>query len=99
MTMKSPLHPGCIVQMAIEGLNRSVSEVASEPGISRQQLYNVMNGKSAVTPEMAIRLEQSFGSAADTWLRMQAAYDLAKVRELASGIRIERLVPKDTAAD
>jgi len=49
--------------------------------ITRQQLHNVMQGSSAVTPEMALGFERAFGGAADIWLRMQAAYDLAQARK------------------
>jgi addiction module HigA family antidote len=42
--------------------------------ITRQQLHNVMQGRSAVTPGMALRFEKAFGGSADLWLRMQAAY-------------------------
>jgi addiction module HigA family antidote len=50
-------------------------------------------GRSAVTPEMAVRLEKALGSTADTWLRMQMNYDLAQVRQNAS-IKVKRLAPK-----
>ena len=57
----------------------SVAAAAKALGVTRQQLYNVIGGKSAVTPEMAVRFEKAFGGSADMWLRMQAAYDLAQV--------------------
>jgi antitoxin HigA-1 len=83
MTMKNPVHPGELVKANLDELELSVAEGASGLGVTRQQLYNVIRGKSAVTPEMAIRFEQAFGGSADMWLRMQAAYDLAQVRRLA----------------
>ena len=45
------------------------------------QLYNVINGRNAVTPEMAVRFEGAFDGGVDVWLRMQAAHDFAKVRQ------------------
>lgn len=63
-------------------------------GITRQQLYNVINGKSAITPEMAIRLEQGIGSTAEGWLRLQAAYNLAIARAGAHKIKVKKLVQK-----
>jgi addiction module HigA family antidote len=59
----------------------SIAEAAKAIGVTRQQLYNVINGRSAVTPEMAARFEEAFGGGADVWLRMQAAHDLATVRQ------------------
>ena len=49
--------------------------------MSRQTLDKIVNGRGGVTPEMAIRFEKVFGSSAQTWLRMQGAYDLALARE------------------
>jgi addiction module HigA family antidote len=60
--------------------------------ITRQQLHNVIQGRSAVTPQMASRFEKAFGGSADMWLRMQAAYDLAQARKHQGNINIPRLV-------
>ena len=60
--------------------------------ITRQQLYDVMQGRSAVTPEMAVRFEKALGGSADLWLRMQAAYDLAQARKRQGKMNIPRLV-------
>ena len=53
-------------------------------GVTRQQLYNVIAGRSGITPEMSSRLEKGVGSTADAWLGMQAAYDLAQLRRSES---------------
>jgi addiction module HigA family antidote len=66
-------------------------------GVTRQQIYNVIAGRSSVTPEMAIRLEKAFGSTASTWLRMQMNYDLAQMRTHASSIAVERFLSKKAA--
>jgi addiction module HigA family antidote len=60
-------------------------------GITRQQLHNLISGRSGITPEMAVKLEKAIGSTADTWLRMQMNYDLAQVRKRT--INVKRLVP------
>ena len=60
--------------------------------ITRQQLYNVTQGKNAVSPEMALCFEQAFGGSADLWLRMQAAYDLAQARKLQRKMNSPSLV-------
>jgi antitoxin HigA-1 len=59
-------------------------KAAKSIGMTRQlyqALYNVINGRNAVTPEMAVRFEGAFDGGADVWLRMQAAHDFAKVRQ------------------
>jgi len=94
MKMKNPVHPGKLVKECLDDLGLSVVEAAKGIGITRQQLHNVVAGRSNVTPEMAIRFEKAFGSTADTWLRMQMNYDLAQTRKRVSGITVERLVPK-----
>ncbi len=53
----------------------------------------MINGKAAISPEMAIRLEKAFGSTADAWLRMQAAYDLAQARKREKRIKVKRYAP------
>ncbi len=92
--MKHPSHPGRLIKNEIEELGLSVAEAAAALGITRQQLYNVINGKSAVTAEMSMRLEKGIGSTADTWLRMQAAYDLAQIRNSKTKIVVKRMVQK-----
>jgi antitoxin HigA-1 len=92
--MKNPAHPGRLLKDDVEALGHSVAEAAAALGVTRQQLYRVLNGTSAITPEMAVRLEKSIGTSAETWLRMQTAYDLAQVRLRAAAIKVKRLHPK-----
>jgi addiction module HigA family antidote len=78
MRMKNPAHPGRIVRHdCLEPLRLSVTEGAKILGVTRQALNNVVNGKSGISPGMAIRLTKAFGSTPETWLRMQLAYELA----------------------
>jgi addiction module HigA family antidote len=94
MSMLNPPHPGRIVrQECIEALDLSVTEAAKVLGVTRQALNNLVNEKAAISPEMAIRLEKAFGSTADTWLRMQAAYGLAQARKKENDIQVQRFVP------
>jgi addiction module HigA family antidote len=92
MPMKSPVHPGALAKANLDELNLSVAAAARTMKITRQQLHNVMQGKSALTPEMALRFEQAFGGSADLWLRMQVAYDLAQARKHRGKMNIPRLV-------
>jgi addiction module HigA family antidote len=90
MEMKTPLHPGLVIRESLGDLGMSVSDAAKGLGISRQQLHNLIAGRSAVGPEVAIRLEMALGSTADNWLRMQAAHDLAQIRRSSPPIDVKR---------
>jgi antitoxin HigA-1 len=91
MPMQNPVHPGRIVRHdCLEPLGLSVTAAAKVLGVTRQALNNLVNGKSGVSPEMAIRLSKAFGSDAETWLRMQLSYDLAEARKNESHIKVRR---------
>jgi addiction module HigA family antidote len=91
MVMKNPCHPGELIKADIDELGLSLVDAAKGLGISRQQLHSVIAGRASVTPEMAVRLEKALGSTADTWLRMQMNYDLARIRKQA--LNVKRLIP------
>ena len=94
MTMKNPPHPGLSVRHdCLEPLGLSVTKAAKKLGISRKQLSAIVNGHSGISPEMAIRLDKAFGGSAETWFRLQAAYDLAQAMKTADRIKVERLSP------
>jgi addiction module HigA family antidote len=94
MPMKNPPHPGELVKYdCLEALGLSVTKGAAILGVSRQALSNLINGHTAITPEMAIRLEKAFGGTAESWLRMQLAYDLAQAQKQAATINIKRYEP------
>ena len=81
MPMKNPPHPGLSVRVdCLEPLGLSVTEAAKVLGVSRAALSRLINGKAGVSPEMAIRLSKAFGSTPESWIRMQAAYDLAQAQ-------------------
>jgi antitoxin HigA-1 len=94
MPMKNPSHPGRLIKDNIDELGLSVREAAEGLGVTRQQLYKVIKGESAVSPEMAIRLDKAFGGSASAWLRMQANFDLAAISARADQIEVKRLEPK-----
>ena len=90
MSMHNPAHPGEILKtLVIEPLGLSVTETASRLGVSRRSLSRVLNGLSGVTPEMALRLEMTFGKPnAAHWLRLQNAYDLWQTRKRSKNIHV-----------
>lgn len=95
--MKNPPHPGQGLRDEIEALGVSIAEFASALGVTRQQLYRLVNGHCGITPEMAVRLEMVVGGSADFWLRLQMNYDLAQVRAHASGLKLKKLARPQVA--
>ena len=77
--MKNPPHPGLSIRHdCLEPLGLSITEAARRLGVSRKQLSSLVNGRSGISPEMAIRLDKAFGGGATTWYQLQAAFDLAQ---------------------
>ena len=90
--MMTPTHPGeSIYYDCLEPLGLSVTDGAKILGVSRKHLSSVINGRAGVSPEMAIRLDKAFGGGAETWYRLQAAYNMSKAMEKAGDIRVERV--------
>lgn len=100
MTMVDPPHPGGVVKReCLEPLGLSVTKAAQGLGVSRQALSELVNEKTAVSVEMAIRLSKAFGSSPETWLGLQTAYDLWQARERASQLQVTRLAPASATTD
>jgi len=75
--MHNPPHPGGILkEEVLDPLNLSVTEAANRLAMSRVALSRVLNGKAAISPDLAVRLENAGVSTARTWLAMQANYNL-----------------------
>jgi len=72
---RCPSHPGALLADIIPATGRSKTMIANLLGISRQQLYDIINEKKPVSPAVAARLGKMFGDGAAVWLRMQAAHD------------------------
>ena len=94
MPMKNPPHPGDLIRSeVIEALGLTVSKAAEVLKVRRASLSDLLRGKVALTPEMALRVEKAFGPDMDHLLRMQLAYDVAKTRHRARSLAIKRYVP------
>ena len=93
MAMKNPPHPGLSIRHdCLDPLGLSITEAARRLGVSRKQLSSLVNGRSGISPEMAIRLDKAFGGGASTWYQMQAAFDLAQAVKRADEIDVARVV-------
>ena len=79
MPMHNPPHPGGIVRrQCLEPLGLSATGAARGLGVTRQALSRLVNGRTGISVDMAVRLSKAFGSSPETWLGMQMAYDLGR---------------------
>jgi addiction module HigA family antidote len=77
--MKNPPHPGEVLrELCIEPLGLSVTEAANHLGVARKTLSELLNGHAGISADMAVRLSRAFGGSAESWVLMQAHYDLAQ---------------------
>ena len=105
MRMHTPPHPGeTLREDVLPQLQLTVTDAAAALGVTRAALSRVLNGRAAISPEMALRLEKWLGAdagAADVWLAQQSAYDLWQARETAAPrlatIKRARMVQRQTA--
>jgi len=75
--MNNPHHPGEIIrEFCIDRLGMTVTEAAKALGVTRKTLSALLNGRSGISPEMALRLSKVFGRSAEGWLNLQSKYDL-----------------------
>lgn len=77
MRMFNPPHPGLLIKEYIEGFDSNISVFAQKLGISRVSLSRIVNGRTGITPEMALRLSKLLpNTTPNFWLNMQSDYDL-----------------------
>ena len=88
--MHNPPHPGGIVKrQCLQPMGLTVTRAAQGLGVTRQTLSELVNERTGISVDMAIRLSKAFGSTPETWLGMQMAYDLWEARDRASQIVVE----------
>ena len=96
--MKSPPHPGKVVRVScLEPLGLNVTEGAKVLGVSRQALSNLVNCRARMSADMAVRLAKAFGFTTETWIRLQAAYDVAQAQAREDEIEVKRYEPRPAA--
>jgi len=90
--MHNPPHPGEIIkEFCIEPLNLTVTEAAHALGVTRKTLSALLNGRSGISPEMALRLSKVFGRTPEGWLRLQIQFDLSKTEQSVDIRRLKRV--------
>ena len=82
-------HPGAVLRDdVLPALRLTVKEAAQKLGVSRQTLHAILSERSAITPQMAVRLGKFCGNGPELWLRMQMAHDLWQAkRDLAESVK------------
>jgi addiction module HigA family antidote len=92
MYMHNPPHPGEIIKdLCIEPLGLTVTKAAIALGVSRKTLSNLLNGKTGISPQMALRLSKVFGRTPDGWLRLQLQFDLWKAQQSIDLSNLKRI--------
>lgn len=97
--MHNPPHPGEVLRDGVfTGTGITVTDFARRIGVTRVTLSNVLNGKNGVSADMAVRLAAALGGSAESWLHMQAQYDLAASEKALRKV-IAKIEPLEAAEE
>ena len=93
LKMHNPPHPGKVLkELYMEDRKLGVTETAKALGVTRQNLSAIINCRTGISPEMALRLSIAFGTDAEMWMNMQKIYDLwhaeTKVKQLRKEVSV-----------
>jgi len=92
MRMHNPPHPGEVLrELCLQPLGLSVTQAARALGVSRKTLSSILNGRAGISPEMAVRLSIAFSTTAESWLRQQVQYDLARAEAKRRSLQVKKL--------
>jgi addiction module HigA family antidote len=92
MKMHNPPHPGEVLrELCIEPLGLSITEAAEALGITRKTLSAILNGRSGISPEMAVRLSLAFSTSSESWLNQQSQYDLWVAEKRRKKLNVRKL--------
>lgn len=92
--LKNPVHPGGFIKSEIiEALELSVTAAAQVLGVTRAALSALLNERSNLSSEMALRIEKAFGVSMDTLMRMQNSFDIAQARKREGDIHVAPFRP------
>lgn len=92
MLMYNPPHPGEVLkELCLEPLNITITKAAVALGVSRKTLSAILNGRSGISPEMAVRLSLAFDTSAESWLNQQVQYDLWFAEQKRKQLKVEKL--------
>jgi len=92
MLMHNPPHPGEVLkELCLEPLNITITEAAVALGVSRKTLSAILNGRSGISSEMAVRLSLAFDTSAESWLNQQVQYDLWFAEQKRKQLKVKKL--------
>jgi len=92
MRMHNPPHPGEVIKsLCLEPLGLTVTQAAEGLGVSRKTLSAILNGRSGVSPEMAVRLSIAFGTSSESWLNHQVQHDLWHAEQRRKALKVVKL--------
>lgn len=95
--MHNPPTPGEFIrEICLEPLGLTVTQAAKDLGVSRKALSELLNGKARISPEMALRLAQAFGTTPESWLTQQMHYDLWQAKQKVKVLHVRKLWTKVT---
>ncbi len=90
--MHNPPHPGEVLRaLCLEPLNLTVTDAARSLDVSRKALSSILNGRTGISPEMAVRLSIAFNTSAESWLNQQLQYDLWRAEKSRKKLHVEKL--------
>lgn len=90
--MHNPPHPGEIIRdLCLDPLRLSITDAAAGLGVSRKTLSAILNGRSGISPEMALRLSKAFDTTPESWLNQQMQYDLWQAKQNIGDLNVQRL--------
>ena len=92
MKMHSPPHPGEVLrELCLTPLGVTITDAARALGVSRKTLSSILNGRSGISADMAVRLSIAFGNTAESWLNQQVQYDLWQAERNRRKMHVKRL--------
>ena len=90
--MHNPPHPGEVLkELCLKPLGLTVTEAAAGLGVSRKTLSSILNGRTGISPVMALRLSLAFNTTAESWMNQQVQYDLWHAERILIGLRVRKL--------
>jgi antitoxin HigA-1 len=92
MKMHNPPHPGEVLRdLCLTPLGLTVTDAARALGVSRKTLSSIVNGRSGISADMAVRLSIAFATTPESWLNQQLQYDLWQAERNRKKMRVKRL--------
>jgi len=90
--MHNPPHPGGVfLRLYMEPLGLTVTAAAKRLGVSRKTLSLITNEHAGISPEMALRIGMATSTTPESWVGMQAAYDLWQAKQQKRKLRVQKL--------